>query len=135
MRAVAYGDVCPAVLELKKSSDQKKRNVPYELTVLQFRNNARRDNLEGFWSPLYGTHHALMWVDSFFENVPTHLFEQRALAEGEKGSNTVLHFQPNPPEPMIVACLWSHWSGKGESELDSFVWHPRASPERVWMKF
>ena len=83
--------------------------------------NARRDNLEGFWSQVYGTFHAILWVDSFFENVPTHLFEKRQLAEGEKETNTVLHFQPNPPEPMIVACLWSHWSGKEGPELDSFA--------------
>ena len=31
--------------------------------------NARRDNLEGFWSQLYGTH-CIAWVGSFFENVP-----------------------------------------------------------------
>jgi hypothetical protein len=59
-------------------------NVTDVLTVLQFQNNARRDNLEGFWSQVYGTSHAVMWVDSFFENVPTHLFEKRDLAEGEK---------------------------------------------------
>jgi putative SOS response-associated peptidase YedK len=83
--------------------------------------NARRDNLEGFWADLYGTHHAILWVDSFFENVPTHRFEKRALAEGEKETNTVLNFQPNPPEPMIVACLWSQWTGKDEPALDSFA--------------
>ncbi len=53
--------------------------------------------------------------------MPTHLFEKRVLAEGEAEMNTVLHFQPNPPDPMIVACLWSHWSGEGEAELDSFA--------------
>ena len=83
--------------------------------------NARRDNLNGFWSQVYGRHHAIVLVDSFFENVPTHLFEKRELAAGENETNTVLHFQPNPPEPMIVACLWSHWSGEGEAELDSFA--------------
>ena len=83
--------------------------------------NARRDNLEGFWSSVYGAHHAVVWVDSFFENVPTHRFEKRALADGEQETNTVLHFQPNPPEPMIVACLWSHWSGKEGPDLDSFA--------------
>ena len=83
--------------------------------------NARRDNLEGFWSSVYGTHHAVVWVDSFFENVPTHRFEKRALADGEQETNTVLHFQPNPPESMIVACLWSHWSGKEGPDLDSFA--------------
>jgi putative SOS response-associated peptidase YedK len=83
--------------------------------------NARRDNLEGFWSQVYGKSHAILWVDSFFENVPTHLFEKRALGEGEQETNTVLHFEPNPPEPMIVACLWSHWSGNDGADLDSFA--------------
>ena len=83
--------------------------------------NARRDNLEGFWSQVYGTSHAVVWVDSFFENVPTHRFEKRVLTDGEKETNTVLHFEPNPPEPMIVACLWSHWSGQDASDLDSFA--------------
>ena len=83
--------------------------------------NARRDNLEGFWSQQYGAHHGVIWVDSFFENVPTHLYEKRELAASEQETNTVLHFEPNPPEPMIVACLWSHWSGQGEPDLDSFA--------------
>jgi putative SOS response-associated peptidase YedK len=59
-------------------------------------------------------------VDSFFENVPTHRFEKRELEEGEKETNTVLHFQPQSAEPMIVACLRSHWTGKDEPDLDSF---------------
>src|SRR3954463_11535315 len=83
--------------------------------------NARRDNLEGFWSQVYGASHAVAWIDSFFENVPTHLFERRNLAEGEQETNTVLHFEPKPAEPMIVACLWSHWSANGEPDLDSFA--------------
>ena len=83
--------------------------------------NARRDNLEGFWSQLYGAHHGVIWVDSFFENVPTHLYEKRELAASEQQTNTVLQFEPNPPEPMIVACLWSHWSGPDEPDLESFA--------------
>jgi putative SOS response-associated peptidase YedK len=83
--------------------------------------NARRDNLNGFWSQVYGTWHAIMLVDSFFENVPTHLYEKRELAPNEQETNTVLHFHPNPPEPMIVACLWSHWTGGGARDLDSFA--------------
>jgi len=39
--------------------------------------NARRDNLEGFWSSSVWRHTiAVVWVDSFFENVPTHRFEK-----------------------------------------------------------
>jgi putative SOS response-associated peptidase YedK len=83
--------------------------------------NARRDNLTGFWSQVYGRQHAIMLVDSFFENVPTHLFEKRALAADEKETNIVLHFEPSSRAPMIVACLWSHWTGEGEPDLDSFA--------------
>lgn len=83
--------------------------------------NARRDNLSGFWSDAYAKHHAIMVVDSFFENVPNHLYEKRALAEGEKETNMVLHFQPQPAAPMLVACLWSHWTGKEEADLYSFA--------------
>ena len=47
--------------------------------------NARRDNLDGFWADVYGTQHGIMVVNSFYENVPLHLFEKRALGEGRKG--------------------------------------------------
>ena len=83
--------------------------------------NARRDNLNGFWSGLYGKNHAIMVIDSFFENVPRHLYEKRELAAGERATNVVLHFNPNSGEPMTIACLWSHWTGDGEPELDSFA--------------
>ena len=83
--------------------------------------NARRDSLEGFWSSVYGTHHGLMVVNSFFENVPNYLFEKRELAPGEQARNIVLEFNPQPPVDMLVACLWSHWTGKGEADLYSFA--------------
>jgi putative SOS response-associated peptidase YedK len=74
--------------------------------------NARRDNLEGFWKEQFGHTHALMVVDTFYENV-----------EGPDGKNQVLQFTPRDREPMLVACLWSHWtdpSGK-LPDLDSFA--------------
>jgi putative SOS response-associated peptidase YedK len=83
--------------------------------------NARRDNLEGFWSNVYGTQHGVMVVNSFYENVPLHLFEQRALAPGEKEKNLVLHFNPQPPQEMLVACLWSHWMHPTDRDLYSFA--------------
>jgi hypothetical protein len=52
------------------------------------RNNARRDNLNGFWSGAYGQHHGIIVVDSFFENVPRHLYEKRELAAGRPLSLT-----------------------------------------------
>ncbi len=33
----------------------------------------------------------------------------------------VLHFNPQPPAPMIVACLWSHWTAEGQPDLYSFA--------------
>jgi putative SOS response-associated peptidase YedK len=83
--------------------------------------NARRDNLNGFWSSIYGKNHGIMVIDSFFENVPRHLYEKRALAAGERETSVVLNFNPNSGEPMTVACLWSHWTGEGEPALDSFA--------------
>jgi putative SOS response-associated peptidase YedK len=83
--------------------------------------NARRDNLGGFWSSLYGKHHGVMVIDSFYENVPRHLYEKRALAPGEKESNLVLQFNPDSGLPMTVACLWSHWTHPVEPELYSFA--------------
>ena len=83
--------------------------------------NARRDNLNGFWSGVYGKSHGIMVIDSFFENVPRHLYEKRALADGERESNVVLHFNPDSGGPMAIACLWSHWTQAGEPDLDSFA--------------
>ena len=74
--------------------------------------NARRDNLEGFWGDTFGVHHGIMVADTFYENV-----------EGEDGQNQVLAFAPRTGEPMLIACLWSHWvdpKGK-EPNLLSFA--------------
>lgn len=74
--------------------------------------NARRDNLEGFWKDQFGYTHGLMVADVFYENV-----------EGPDGQNKVLAFTPRDHEPMLIACLWSHWTDpKGqEPDLLSFA--------------
>lgn len=59
--------------------------------------NARRDNIEKFWRNEFGDTHALMLVTSFFENVD------------RDGKNVVLHFTPNPPQLMWIACLYGEW--------------------------
>lgn len=69
--------------------------------------NARRDSLEGFWKPAFGYTHALMVVDTFYENV-----------EGPDGNNQVVQFSPRTGEPMLVACLWSHWVDPAGLEPD-----------------
>lgn len=74
--------------------------------------NARRDSLEKFWAPAFGHTHGLLVVDTFYENV-----------EGPDGKNQVVQFTPRTGEPMLVACLWSHWkdpTGK-EPDLLSFA--------------
>jgi len=65
--------------------------------------------------------HALIIVSAFHENVPRARMEGREVTAGEKDENVVLEFRPNPPHEMLVACLWSHWSGPGEPDLLSFA--------------
>jgi len=83
--------------------------------------NARRDNLEGFWKGQFGQRHAYCVVQSFYENVALHDFEKRALQPGEKPQNRVLHFNPQPPSDMLVACLWDRWQKPGVPTLLSFA--------------
>ena len=72
--------------------------------------NARRDNLEKFWKGQFGNSHALMLVDSFYENVD------------REGKNAVLHFVPRPADTMLIACLYSVWKDpKTGQELLSFA--------------
>jgi putative SOS response-associated peptidase YedK len=72
--------------------------------------NARRDSLGKYWKTLFGAHHAVMLVDSFFENV------QR------EGKNQVLHFVPRPADTMLIACLYAEWKdAQGGLPLLSFA--------------
>lgn len=83
--------------------------------------NARRDNLEGFWKGLFGYSHGVMLINAFYENVDKHRLEGRELAEGEAKENVVLEFRPRPTQDMLVACLWSRWTGPDEPDLLSFA--------------
>jgi putative SOS response-associated peptidase YedK len=83
--------------------------------------NARRDNLEKFWGDQFGHHHAIMVVESFYENVKLHASERRELRAGEPEQNIVLQFSPNPPQTMLIACLWSHWTDPREPDLRGFA--------------
>lgn len=74
--------------------------------------NARRDNLEGFWKGQFGSGHAIVVLNAFFENVE------------QDGRNVVLEFRPEPAQDMLVACLWSRWSpaaGTAGGDLLSFA--------------
>jgi putative SOS response-associated peptidase YedK len=83
--------------------------------------NARRDNLEKFWGEQFGTHHAIMVVESFYENVKRHTMEHRELGPGEQEQNVVLQFKPEPAQTMYIACLWSHWTDPKEPDLRGFA--------------
>ena len=84
--------------------------------------NARRDNLEGFWKGTFGLTHGLMVASRFYENVSRHRMEGRELGEGEQEQNVVLEFAPRDGSDMLIACLWSEWTGgPGEPALLSFA--------------
>jgi putative SOS response-associated peptidase YedK len=83
--------------------------------------NARRDNLEKFWGDQFGHHHAIMAVESFYENVKLHASERRELRAGEPEQNIVLQFSPNPLQTMLIACLWSHWTDPNEPDVRGFA--------------
>jgi len=72
--------------------------------------NARRDSLGKYWKELFGVSHAVMLVESFFENVE------------RDGQNQVLHFVPRPADTMLIACLVAEWKDpKGGAPLLSFA--------------
>ena len=83
--------------------------------------NARRDNLEKFWGEQFGSHHAILVVDSFYENVKRHAMEHRELVAGEQQENVILQFKPEPAQTMYVACLWSRWTDPREPDLRGFA--------------
>lgn len=71
--------------------------------------NARRDNLEKFWRNEFGHAHAVVVLDAFYENVE------------RDGKNAILRFGPNPPRPMLIACLYSRWTERVAGEFWSFA--------------
>ncbi|MGN7917337.1 SOS response-associated peptidase family protein [Lysobacter sp. 22409] len=83
--------------------------------------NARRDNLEKFWKGQFGFTHGVMLADAFYEHVKRHDMEGRPLGAGEEEEDVILEFKPNTGKRMVVACLWSHWQGRGEPDLLSFA--------------
>src|SRR5271167_1727134 len=83
--------------------------------------NARRDNLEKFWGEQFGSHHAILVVESFYENVKLHTKDHQELNAGEEEKNIVLQFKPDPAQTMYIACLWSHWTDPKEPDVRGFA--------------
>ncbi len=71
--------------------------------------NARRDSLGGYWRKQFAHTHAVMVASAFYEHVE------------RDGENTVLEFKPDAMDDMLVACLWSRWTGKDGETLLSFA--------------
>lgn len=93
--------------------------------------NARRDNLEGFWRRQFGDTHGVMLATAFYENVSRHALEGRELQPDEKEENVVIEFKPRPEHVMLVACIWSRWTGPEGEELLSFAAVTDEPPEEV----
>lgn len=91
--------------------------------------NARRDNLQGFWKPLFGHTHGIMFATAFYENVARLDMDGRERAEGEQSEKVVLEFRPDTGGDMLVACLWSGWFGVDGTELLSFAVTDDQPPE------
>ncbi len=71
--------------------------------------NARRDSLGRYWRNQFAHTHAVIVATAFFEHVV------------QDGENVVLEFRPGDGSEMIVACLWSHWTGTDGGQMDSFA--------------
>lgn len=80
--------------------------------------NARRTSLEGFWRGEWGRTHGVIMTDWFYEHVDLHKAEGRELRPGEEKTDTVITFRPDYGRSMMVACLWSHWRARDETEED-----------------
>jgi putative SOS response-associated peptidase YedK len=93
--------------------------------------NARRDNLQKFWARQFGTTHAIIVAECFFEKVARSRYERRELAPGEKEDYLTLQFQPGDNMLMEIACVFSHWSGAKEPDLNSFAVITDEPPEEV----
>lgn len=83
--------------------------------------NARRDSLEGFWKGQFGYAHGLMVVNAFYEHVVQPRLSSAGVPLVGETENVILEFKPRPTQNMLVACLWSRWTGDGAPDLYSFA--------------
>lgn len=83
--------------------------------------NARRDNLSGYWREQFGSHHGVIVIQAFYENVSRHAYEHRPLLPKEREENVVIQFHPDSNRSLTVACLWDEWQAQGGELLRSFA--------------
>lgn len=93
--------------------------------------NARRNKLKAFWRELYASCRAVVVLKNFFEHVPRHMAEGRALQPGEFVKDAVVEFRPEPEQYLHAACLWARWTGPGQPDLLSFALITDDPPDEV----
>ena len=107
---IVLQDGARRVLRLARYHCRKPNEVAFIDRKLPGLYNARRDSLGKYWRDQFGASHAVMIVESFFENVD------------RDGRNEVLHFIPRPAGDMLIACLYAEWKDpKGGAPLLSFA--------------
>jgi len=88
--------------------------------------NARRESLEGYWRGAFGQRHGVVVVSAFYE----HVAGSRGAGSADGTQDAVLEFRPEPPQDLLLACLWSQWEGP-EGALLSFAIITDAPPADV----
>lgn len=93
--------------------------------------NARRDSLDKSWGKHWGSKHAVIVIDAFYEHVWRHQAEGRALRDGEAEEDVVIEFRPNVGGEMLLACLWSDWGDGPDDKMLSFAFITDDPPPEV----
>lgn len=62
-----------------------------------------------------------MVVNAFYEHVVVPRRGPDGSPVGSATNNVVLEFKPRPVQDMLVACLWSRWTGADAPDLLSFA--------------
>jgi Uncharacterized conserved protein len=77
--------------------------------------NARKSSLRTAWRGIFGVTHGLVVASRFYESVLLHDNQQRSLAPGESEQNIEIVFTPEPPQAMLLACLWRYVEAEGDA--------------------
>ncbi len=76
--------------------------------------NAREDSLRKVWKGLFGYQHGIVVASRFYESVSLHDHQHRPLAPGEREQTVELTFTAEPPQDMVLACLWRYVEAEGD---------------------
>ncbi|MGH8156626.1 MAG: SOS response-associated peptidase family protein [Rhodanobacter sp.] len=77
--------------------------------------NARKSSLRTAWRGIFGHTHGLVVASRFYESVLLHENQQRSLTPGETEQSIEIVFSPEPPQALLLACLWRYVEAEGET--------------------